>query len=76
MRQRSTTASQAAAGADAPAAAASQDDNHIADTPFPPGTLPVDEYTGVGGDYIVGEDGKRRPASAPISETAEPPAAA
>ena len=30
--------------------------------------LPVDEYTGLGGSYVIGKDGKRRPVDAPAAE--------
>jgi hypothetical protein len=46
--------------------------DHIATTKVPATVLPVDEFHGKGGDYVIGTDGVRRPAN---PETV-PPAAA
>jgi hypothetical protein len=44
--------------------------DHIADTKVPPAVLPMDEFHGVGGDFVIGADGVRRRAAGSV-----PPAA-
>ena len=38
----------------------------------PPEPLPTDEHTGKGGSYLIGKDGKRRPADEPAEPQAAP----